>query len=131
MDVMAELHPIGARYSKGEFREGLLELTSLWSRVPDPKPETPNAYLIVEYGVALALKDGDLEEAQEWADRAPMFAAKRQDLGEVEFLVGRVAFERGDLRKAKEQFIIANAKSEGRIFEGEDERYWQLIDEGS
>ena len=131
MDVMAELRPIGAKYSAGDFRAGLLELASLWSKVPDPKPETLNAYLIVEYGVALALKEGDLEEAQEWADRAPMFAAKRQDMGEVEFLVSKVAFERGDLRKAKEQFIIANAKSEGRAFEAKDKRYRLLIDDGS
>jgi hypothetical protein len=131
MDVMAELRPIGAKYSAGDFRTGLVELTALWARVPDPKPETLNAYLIVEYGVALALKEGDLAVAQEWADRAPMFAARRHDMGEVEFLVGKVAFERGDLRKAKEQFIIANAKSEGRAFEAKDERYRSLIDDGS
>lgn len=127
---MAELRPIGVKFSAGDFRAGLTELRSLWSRVPDPKPETPNAYLIVEYGVALALKEGDLQEAQAWADRAPMFAAKRHDMGEVEFLVGKVAFERGDIRKAKEQFTIANAKSEGRAFEAKDERYRLLIDEG-
>ncbi|WP_404333824.1 hypothetical protein AB2M62_11385 [Sphingomonas sp. MMS12-HWE2-04] len=131
MDVMAKLRPIGAMYSAGDFRGGLVELKSLWSEVPDPKPETLNAYLIVEYGVALALKDGNFEQAQEWADRAPMFAAKRQDMGEVEFLVGKVAFERGDLEKAKEQFIIANAKSEGRAFEAKDERYRRLIYDGS
>jgi hypothetical protein len=128
---MAELRPIGAMYNKGDFRAGLGELTSLWSAVPDPKPETPNAYLIVEYGVALALKDGDFDLAQEWADRAPMFAVKRHDMGEVEFLLGKVAFERGDLKKAKEHFIIANIKSEGRAFEAKDERYRRLVNDGS
>lgn len=127
MDVMAELRPIGAKYSAGDFRAGLYELALLWSRVPDPKPETLNAYLIVEYGVALALKDGDLELAQEWADRAPMFAMKRHDIGEVEFLLGKVAFERGDLKTAREQFSIANIKSEGRVFEAKDKRYRRLI----
>jgi len=122
MDVMAELRPIGAMYSNGNYRAGLAELASLWLKVPEPKPETVNAYLIVEYGVALALKERDFELAQEWADRAPMFAAKRHDMGEVEFLVGKVAFERGDLRTAREQFTIANAKSEGRAFEAKDER---------
>jgi hypothetical protein len=57
-----------------------------------------------------------------------MFASKRQDMGEVEFLVGKVAFERGELEKAKEQFLIANRKSEGRAFNGKDERYERLID---
>jgi hypothetical protein len=127
MDVMAGLKPIGALYQAGEFRAGLGELQALWATVPDPKPETLNAYLIVEYGVALSLQDNDLEQAQVWADRAPMFAAKRHDLGEVEFLVGRVAFARGDLEKAREQFLIADEKSEGRAFEGKDAQYKQLI----
>lgn len=60
-----------------------------------------------------------------------MFAAKRQDMGEAEFLVGKVAFERGDLQTAKKQFAIANAKSDGRAFEAKDERYRRLLDEGS
>ena len=57
-----------------------------------------------------------------------MFAAKRQDMGEVEFLLGKVAFERGEDAKAREHFLVANAKSAGRAFEGKDERYKRLID---
>lgn len=60
-----------------------------------------------------------------------MFAIKRHDLGEVEFLLGRVAFGRGNLKLAREHFTIANIKSEGRLFEDEDERYKLLIDHGS
>jgi hypothetical protein len=60
-----------------------------------------------------------------------MFAAKRHDMGEAELLLGKVAFERGDLQTAKEQFVIANAKSEGRAFEAKDERYQRLIYDGS
>lgn len=127
MDVMAELQPIGALYTAGEFRAGLEKLELLWAAIPEPKADTPNAYLVVEYGARLSLKEDDLDLAQLWADRAPMFAIKRQDLGEVEFLIGRVAFERGEIEKAKEQFLIAKKKSRGRAFIGEDERYKQLI----
>lgn len=128
MDVMAELMRIGAQYSAGDFRGGLRELSALWARVTDQKPETSNAYLIVEYGVALSLKEGDFDLASEWAERVPMFAAKRHDLGEVEFLVGKVAFARGEMDKAKELFRIANTKSEGRIFEAKDAEYRRLLD---
>lgn len=127
MDVMAELKPIGLLYSAGDLRAGLRQLRSLWAAVPEPKADTPNAYLIVEYGVAFSLKNQDLCEAQEWAERAPVFAAKRHDMGEVEFLIGKVAFERGEIEEAKKQFLIANAKSEGRAFEGKDERYKRLL----
>ena len=86
-----------------------------------------NAYLVIEYGVAFALKAGDLDEAQKWADLAPEFKSVRQDMGEVEFLQGKVSFERGDLEAARAYFATANAKSEGRAFENEDARYKQLL----
>jgi hypothetical protein len=89
---MTELKPIGALYSAGDFRAGLSKLQSLWAAVPEPKNDTANAYLIVEYGVAFSLKENDLDQAQEWASSAPMFAENRHDLGEVEFLVGKVEF---------------------------------------
>lgn len=127
MDVMSELREVYDVYNTEDFRSGLQRLRQIWDRIPEPKVDTANAYLILEDGVAFALKCGDLDEAQWWAALAPAFAEKRQDRGEVEFLVGKVAFERGELEAAKESFLISNAKSKGRIFEGEDKKYAQLI----
>ncbi len=127
MDVMSELRPIGALFTGGDFRTGLRMLHDLWARIPEPRPKTLNAYLVIEYGVAFALKAGDLDEAQSWADLAPEFKSVRHDMGEIEFLQGKVSFERGDLEAARAHFTTANAKSEGRAFEGEDERYRQLV----
>jgi hypothetical protein len=83
--------------------------------------------MAVEYAVAFALKLGDLEEAWLWANRAPEFKEKRQDRGEVEFLVGKVAYEAGKMDVALEQFKEANRKSKGRIFSGEDPKYAALL----
>ena len=127
VDVMSELRPIGAIFNEGDFHTGLERLHDLWARIPEPKTQTLNAYLVLEYGVAFALKAGDLDEAQRWAALAPDFAKVRQDMGEAEFLVGKVAFERGEYEAARESFFVANAKSEGRAFEGEDEKYRRLI----
>lgn len=128
MDIVARLKPIGDLYSAGDFTAGLRELEILWAAIPEPQPGTPNAYLVVEYGAALSLKAGELDLARQWADRAPRFAAIRHDLGEVEFLIGKVAFARGEMEEAKRNFLIADAKSEGRAFEGEDSRYLRLIE---
>jgi hypothetical protein len=127
MDVMPELAKIGALFTAADFDAGLNELWQLWDNIPEPKTDTPNAYLVVEYGVAFSLRRGDLDEAQKWADLAPDFAEKRQDMGEVELLVGKVAFERGDFELAREKLLIADAKSEGRAFESEDKKYRALI----
>ncbi|HBH91239.1 hypothetical protein [Ponticaulis sp.] len=127
MDVMSELRELYDVYNTEDFRSGLQRLRQIWYRIPEPKVDTANAYLILEDGVAFALKCGDLDEAQWWATHAPDFAKKRKDRGEVEFLVGKVALERGELEAAREWFLISNVKSEGRIFEGEDKKYAQLI----
>ena len=127
MDVMAELRSIGALFTAGDFSSGSVRLRDLWGKVPEPKTATPNSYLIIEYAVTFALKTGNLDEAQRWADLAPEFTKVRQDMGEVEFLIGKVAFERGDYEAAKRNFELANIKSEGRSFQGKDPKYKQLI----
>ena len=127
LDVMSELRPIGTLFRASDFRTASQRLWKLWTEIPTPKTETKNAYLVIEYGVACALKAGDLDDAHEWAILAPDFAKVRQDMGEVEFLVGKVAFERGEYESARANFIVANDKSEGRAFENEDEKYRDLI----
>ena len=127
MDVMAELKPIGVLFTAGNYSGGLEKLHELWARIPEPKTATLNSYLVVEYGVAFSLRAENLDEAQWWAERAPQFTKVRQDMGEVEFLIGRVAFERGDYETAKSNFLLANTKSDGRSFQGKDPKYMKLI----
>jgi hypothetical protein len=127
IDVMQELKAVGAKYQSGDLRGGLSLLQDLWGRIPEPRSDTPNAYMAVEYGVAFALKVRDVEEAWLWANRAPEFREKRQDRGEVEFLIGKVAYEAGMLDVARERFQEANLKSRGRIFSSEDPKYAALL----
>ena len=127
MDVMAELKVPGALFVAEDYRGALRILHELWASVPEPKAETPNAYMFIEYGVACSLKAGDLDEAWRWVALAPPFREKRHDVGEVEFLIGKVAFAREDMALARENFLIAKRKSRGRLLKGADERYKQLI----
>jgi hypothetical protein len=127
IDVMSELKGPGEMFQRGDFRGGLELIHRLWARMPSPKTISPNAYMVVEYGVALALKAGDHREAQIWAALAPQFSVVREDTGEIEFLVGKVAFECGDLVQAKDQFNVAHRKSRGRAFKAEDPKYLSLL----
>jgi len=127
MNVMLELKTVGIAFQAGRFPEALDKISTLWEKIPNPKTEIANSYLVIEYGVAISLKAGDLKTAEKWAALATSFTAKRQDLGEVEFLVGKVAFERGAIEEAKRNFLIAHAKSDGRIFEGVDRKYIGVI----
>jgi uncharacterized protein len=126
-DVMDRLKVAGKFYSAGDFVTGLQETNYIWDEIPEPKTETPHAYHVIEYGVAMALKIGDLDEARKWASRAPAFREVRHDCGEVESLAGRVAFEGGEMGTARENFITANKKSGGRMFQGADPKYRALL----
>jgi hypothetical protein len=126
-DLMAELKEIGACYKTGDLAAGLAGLAALWSKIPEPKTATANAYLVIEYGVAFALKTDDLVAAKNWASFALPFIERRQDRGEVEFLIGKVQFADGDIEAAKQSFAAANKKSNGRIFQQEDPRYQALL----
>lgn len=59
-------------------------------------------------------------EAKRWTDTIFICDLERVDSGEREFLVGKVAFELGDIDIAKEFFFIADKKSQGRCFIDEE-----------
>jgi hypothetical protein len=126
-DVMQALKPVGEKYTAGDLTGGLQLLHDLWNQLPTPKPATPNAYMIVEYGVAFAFKLNDMNEAWFWANQAPEFKDKRLDSGEVEFLIGKVAYEDGKIELAKEQFLEAKRKSRGRAFIDAPPKYAALL----
>ena len=115
MDIMRELKPIGELYKAGKHADGLVEIRRLWDAIPAPKHEDPN------------MQAGDLNGAWEWALLGPGCIGVSQDLGEAEFLLGKVAYERGDPEAAKSNFLLAKKKSHGRIFLGEDKKYEALI----
>jgi tetratricopeptide (TPR) repeat protein len=127
IDVMEELKLAGQFFRDAQFTEGLSAVRELWGQLPNPRSSIPNAYLVASYGAALAMKCGDLAEAKMWAERGLEFAAARGDIGEAEFLVGKVEFESGRLDEAKAAFLIADRKSRGRAFVGQDPRYRALL----
>lgn len=127
MNVMQNLLSVDQMYVREEFTQGISRINEIWNLIPEPKTEVPDAYMVIEFGVTFALRIGDLEEASKWASYAPSFIEKRHDSAEVELLVGKVAYERGDMELARQQLSIAYQKSEGRIFEGQHPKYLSIV----
>ncbi len=127
IDVMAVLKDIGELYKLGDFESSLIKLQQVWDSLPEPKSNVANSFLVITYAVKISMHIGDLEQAWTWASLALSYNKGRQDIGEAEFLVGKVAFERGDVATARELFVIADSKSLGRVFHGEDSKYRKLI----
>ncbi len=127
MDIMAELKPIGESFKAGAYTDALAALERLWERVPAPKEATLNSYLIVAYGATIGLKASRLEEAWEWAQRGLPYSGNFNLAGESEFLIGEVAYARGDYETAAKYFRIVRKMSGIRLFNSKDPRYKQLI----
>ena len=127
LDVMQSLRSAGALCSGGQYEQALAEVNDLWNGLPSNKVEVPNAYMVLEYAVAILLHLARLDEARSWAERGLAFREKRHDLGEAEFLIAKVAYEQGDLEEARQLLSTASEKSGGRILHGEDSKYRALI----
>ena len=126
-DVMQSLKNAGESFRDGAYQDAVKAIEGVWASLPEDKTAIPNAYLVVEYAVAAYLKLGNLEAAWHWACLGPQFNTKRQNLGESEFLLGKVAYERGDLEIAKKFLSEASEKSKGKILHGENPKYKKLI----
>ena len=126
IDVMAELKPIGVLFTAADYQSGLKLLAELWDRIPAPKEEINNSYLIVRYGVAFAHKVGDLDLAWEWALKGLAYRGGFNLGGESEFLAGEVAFARGDHKTAVDYFRMARKASGKRLFRDKNPKYWEL-----
>lgn len=112
-------------YEQGDFLNSIKTLEEAWHKLPEPKGDYSESYHIV-MGISetyLLLKD--YQKAGEWSEILYNCALHRIDSGEREFLSGKIAFESGDLEKAKDFFAIACRKSDGRCFEDVDRKYYR------
>ena len=95
LDVVPILRASGALFARGETAAALEQVETLWRGLPNEKATVPNAYLVVEYAAGMHMQLGQLQEARAWAEQGLAFRERRHDLGEAEFLIGKVEYELG------------------------------------
>lgn len=105
-------------------------LHKAWELIPTPKELHSDSYLICDYLVKVNLELKDLDSALNWVNKLQLCDLDRMDCGEREFIHGKVIYEKGDIEKAKLLFEIANQKSSGLCFTGENKKYEDLIKYG-
>jgi tetratricopeptide (TPR) repeat protein len=110
-------------YDKGNYNRSLNLLIEAWARLPEPKGVYDESFHIVLYLSETYLFINQPVKAREWSDKIFDCDLERVDSGQRDFLAGKVAYELGDLEKAKQSFTIANQKSKGRCFSGQDMKY--------
>lgn len=105
------------------FGEELSLLLDCWSLIPDDKHSYDESYLVAWRVVELAIETNNLPLMNEWKNHIALADAERADSGHREMLLGKIAYMNNDLQEAKELFLIANKKSEGRCFKASDTKY--------
>jgi len=128
-DLLQMIRKIDEEYKNETLEDRKNKLIKLWNQIPESKENVKNAYLLIEKIVAISIKTNNLDAAQEWAEKGLIFSEIRNDVGEVEFLLGKIAYLKENFKKSKDYFLIANTKSKGKIFQGEDPLYKKLLKE--
>jgi hypothetical protein len=125
-DIWKILRPIGELFKREQYADGLAQLEIEWRKIPEPKHETKNSYLIVSYGVTFSQKINDLDKAWIWATRGLLYTGNFNLGGESELQVGDIAYLRGDIELAKTYFKMTYANSKSRLFKEKDPKYLEL-----
>ncbi len=114
-------------FEENNIEENAACLRSIWNKLLEDKSQ-----LSVSYHIARELAEDfmmikDYQEAMKWAMETFNCSANRYDYGERELLVGKVAYESGDMEKAKAYLTLADKKSQGKIFDEGDVKYLRFI----
>ena len=113
-----------------KFTGAIEQLSLAWGALPEKKESQKESYHIAKYLVIAFLKLKKYEEAQIWATKLQNCDLNRLDDGEREFYAGVVQFELKNYDRAKNLLEAANMKSDGNCFEGEDQKYLNLVMRG-
>ncbi len=126
-DLMQVFDDVNEAFEKEDFRKCLKLLENAWESIPNNKSDIPESFIVANTGVDISLQIKDLSSADNWFKKLEECIDKRQDVGDIDFVKGLIALEKDLIDEASEHFKIANTKSEGRCFLGENSKYLQYL----
>ncbi|NLW46055.1 MAG: hypothetical protein GXY86_01765, partial [Firmicutes bacterium] len=101
-------------FDKGNLDKSISLLEQAWDELPNNKVEYDESFLIVWGILDIAIILKDIKRMKKWVDKIFIADPERGDTGERELWAGKVAYEIGELSKAKEYFNVVFKKSRGR-----------------
>jgi len=114
-------------FDKGNLEESVLLLEQAWGELPNDKVIYEESFLIIWGILDISILLNDVERMKKWVDKIFITDPERGDTGERELWAGKVAYELGDLSKAREYLNTANKKSRGRCFSAKDGKYLKFL----
>ena len=117
-------------FQKENYVESFKLMDKAWDMIPLPKENYFESFNIAKYIFDDYITLLRFDEAEKWLIEIMKVKEKYPDGlngGQVEFLEGKLFFEKNELDKAKESFIIAMRESEGRAFLNQPKKYVDLL----
>lgn len=114
-------------FNKGDWEGAIFLLEQAWGELPGEKVTYDESFLIIWGILRMSILLNDVKRMKKWVDKIFVADPERGDTGERELWAGKVAYEVGDLSKAKEYLNIAHKKSKGRCFSPKDSKYLDFI----
>lgn len=107
-------------YSKEIPENSINILQEAWNLLPDNQEDYEEGYLVIHEFVETYFSVGDYLETEKWIEIYLKSDNLNRNFGIAEFYAGKTAFELGKFEDAKNYFQIAEKKSEGRVWKGND-----------
>ncbi len=116
-------------FKKKQYDIAWEECLKVWEKFPNPKYKEPMSYLWIEDIINHAIETKQFELANKYIGFLFIADLERCDIGDREYLAGKLAFEQGEIELAKQLFRRAYEKEpSGMCFKGkENEKYRNLI----
>jgi tetratricopeptide (TPR) repeat protein len=117
-------------FQKENYIESFKLMGQAWDMIPLPKENYFESFNIAKYIFDDYVTLFKFDEAERWLKEIKKVQAKYPlswDAGQVEFLEGKLYFEKNELERAKELFIIAMRNSDGRAFLSQPKKYVDLL----
>lgn len=103
-------------------RPGIDLLIEAYHLIPQPRNTYSESFNLLKYISTGYFRSGLIDESEKWLADFLESDYNVRRYGESEYLAGKIALKRNEKAKAIEYFIIANQKSEGRVFSGDEEK---------
>jgi len=103
----------------------LQRLEERWDNLPDEKFQSQERAIPALLFINAYIQIKNFKNAYKWAEI--MLSDRQDDLSDVGFTLGRIDFEAGNFEAAYKNFTMAFKDSKGRVFQGKDPKYLELI----
>lgn len=102
-------------------------MAKAWDLIPEPKNQYDLSFVAAKCLAGMYLRDGNIGEAEKWAEILMSCDIERPETGEREVMKAMVHFEKGEFTEAKRLFEIVDHRSRGRLWKSIDKKYFKFF----